>query len=128
MFKSVFISAELSTLSPAENAARTEHLYNALEGFTLSGMILERVQGMYKGTAETSFKLTGDIDPSIIRGMARRLGQESLLWVKEDGNAFLDYIQSGEKVHTGVMELAESTEGLEAYSIIDGRVWTVKSL
>ena len=129
MFQSVFISAELSTLSIEQNKRRTESLNRVMQGLKLAGLTVDEVQGVYKGTSEKSFRVTTSNDElfnvSFIRGLARRLEQESILWVKDDGKSFLDFIQSGDMVHIGTMREVESVQGLEAYSVIGTKCYAV---
>ena len=126
--KHLFISAELSTLSKAENKSRTKFLSEVLEGLTLSGFTVDRVQGMYKGVSESSFRVTaphGELfNLAMIRGLAARLNQESILWGNDKGASFLDYLD-GSMQHIGTMKRAASTKNLDAYSVINGQVFTV---
>jgi hypothetical protein len=127
--KYLFISAELSNLSMKENKQRTESLRRTLNGLKLLGFVVTPVVGVYKGVNEASFRVTApdydNFNIGMIRTVARNLGQESLLWVRDDGNSFLDFIQSGDMLHLGKMKRVESTEGLEAYSIIRGKPYAV---
>lgn len=127
--KHVFISAELSTLSRETNQIRTDSLSNILDGMTLAGFLVERVNGVYQGSSEVSFRVTCPeselFDVGFFRNLARNLGQESILWVKEDGNSFLDFIQSGDMLHLGKMKRIKSARGLMNYSVINGQVYSV---
>lgn len=127
--KHLFISAERSNLLDSKNIQRTESLSNILEGLTLAGFTVTPVRGMYKGAQERSFRVTapdGELfNLSMIRGLAQRLDQESILWVDVNGASFLDYFD-GTMQHLGTMGTVGSTIGLDAYSIINGEIFTVK--
>lgn len=127
--KHLFISAERSNLTAAENKIRTNSLSDILEGLALSGFTVEMVRGMYKGASEVSFRITapeGEVfNLSMMRGLAQRLDQESILWVDKKGASFLDFYD-GYMTHIGAMVEVESTMGLDAYSIVNDRIYTVK--
>lgn len=128
--KHLFVSAELSTLSQSENKARTKSLGNILGGLSQSGFKVTPVQGCYMGVMESSFRVTcpdGDLfNLNMLRGLARNLNQHSILWVRDDGASFLDYMECGTMHHLGTIGKVESSEGLDAYSVIEGKIYSIK--
>jgi hypothetical protein len=130
--KHLFISAELSTLSDAQNKARTRSLSDILAGLSESGFQVSEVQGCYMGSLETSYRVTcpdNDLfNLSMIRTIARQFGQHSILWVNADGQSFLDYLD-GNMEHLGTMKKLEKQCGQgivpSSYSKIGDDLYTV---
>lgn len=122
--KHLFISAELSTLSQSENKARTRSLGDILTGLEVSGFRVVPVNGCYMGATESSYRVTrpeGELfNIAFLRGLARNLGQHSVLWVKSDGTSFLDYMECGTFQHLGQMVKVTETDGLAAWSEVQG--------
>ena len=124
--KSVFISAELSTLSDSKNEARTKILRNLLEEFSFQ---FKEVDGCYKEVEEKSFCVHSDFrqsDARLLKKLARVFDQESILIVN-NGDASLYYLQSQKTEEIGFLTNVnpKRIEELEAYSIIDNKLYTI---
>lgn len=126
-FDLVFISAELSTLNPIENASRTERLSDMLGQ---RGLISRKVDGAYKGTRETSFlvKIYDLSQLDIIDELSAMFNQESVLYVNRNTQAF---IMAGAKegirnvAHIGTFMPTVGHNGLTDYTKIDDTYYTV---
>lgn len=120
----IFISACRGT---DQDQVRTDKLRKYINSFKMS---FEEVEGCYKGQTEKSFKVKLDpsntdrlIDLMII---AEYFKQESIMRVQDSGDAELIYIDSKQVEYIGKFQEVESIEGLDAYSVIDGKFYSVK--
>lgn len=86
----VFISAELSRLTPEINKRRTEALLNMLNDL---GANFELVGGIYKGQRENSFMvfLDHNVNLEIIEGFARNFDQECIFYRDKYNKNYLVY-------------------------------------
>lgn len=119
------ISAELSSLSNAENARRTEWLRQKLRTYEPV-----ECEGSYQGSKEQSFIVilpSGDSGGELyglVRSLARALNQESILYVDASGAAWLDYVQGAQETESiGHFKEVEKAVALEAsaYTKVVGR-------
>lgn len=119
------MSAELWNLPPEENAARMNEMERRL---TEAGVPYKRIKGAYKGTPEQSFVV--DARSPQVRAVAEQIafqgfGQESVLDVSPTGAAALKYGTGEIEPLPGLYSQVDSIEGLDAYSIIDGKIYSV---
>jgi len=114
--KTIFLSAELSTLDSAENARRSAILSGHL---AMKGYNFRQLLGVYKGTKERSFAV--EVTPKEVNDLltvAKSFTQESVLIVDEKNYASLLYIATKAKQKVGKFKIAskEVAEKLENYS------------
>lgn len=119
----LFISAELSSESISYNVKATRLLGKLLD---LKGIDYSPVQGSYKGATESSYMIEGDYKTlDLVRDMARLFNQDSILIVTNDNRAMLNYMHGANKsLYIGTWTEVNSVDGLDAYSIIDGKYYT----
>lgn len=130
----VLLSAERPNWSDEVNKGRTEFLRHQLIARKAEFL---RVDGNYKGRAEASFLVltpngTDDAQFTNAVQLARRYGQESILYVASDRSAYLieiagpEFPQGREVTYVGNWsEIADGAkEQLDAYTESpDGRIW-----
>jgi len=119
------ISAELSTLSKAENKDRTASLIKLLHSLRLPFKIAD---GMYEGVAEQSLYIVAENTyNSVIKNIANEYEQHSYMRIYSDGHAELVYVNAankGEVQSIGVFTKVFSKDNLKAYTIIAGVIYT----
>lgn len=114
--KTIFLSAELSTLDSAENVRRTAILAGHL---AVKGYAFRQLQGVYKGSKERSFAV--EVSPKEVQSildLAKSFTQESVLIVDEKNAASLLFIETKVKSKLGKFKIAskEVAEKMENYS------------
>src|SRR5258707_14434318 len=90
----VILSAEKSDLTPEANLARTTALYRQLEARDLA---FKPVKGMYKGQRENPFvvlAIDGTNEFDQVLSLAKRYGQESILYSDADRFTTLHFLSS----------------------------------
>lgn len=96
------------------------------------GVDYTEVSGMYKGVTESSIMLESSDHSkylefeSLALAIARDFNQESILKVSNDDQAELHYLADNRNESIGVLTEVDTLEGLEGYSIINNRIFTVK--
>lgn len=106
----VIFSAERSNLTATANRDRTALLAGAL---THSGIDWQRVEGSYNGTQETAFLVftyEGTETADRIEELARRYGQESILYVDAQRYAYLFMLKEQRTVEVGKWQEIPATE------------------
>lgn len=103
---------------------------NALKATLIDlGATFEEVEGCYKGVTEKSFKVKFEAEKGIslmkVSELAKFYNQESILVQWSNNSCTLIYM-NGNIEGIGIMEEVDSTEGLDAYSIINGKIFTIK--
>lgn len=114
--KTLFLSAELSTLDSAENNRRSNILLGHLQQ---KGYNFKPLVGVYKGTKEKSFAVEVDTRQLVdLLMVAKGFTQESVLIVDEKNKATLNFIGDKKKVKLGTFKIAtkEVAEKHENYS------------
>lgn len=126
--KTVFLSAFNSGLDFQQNLTAHRQLREVLyDRMLLLGQV-SNVFGRYNGTDELSFRVSNldDDAANILAEVAfKEFYQESILVVESDGSAYLRY-QNGYIKPLGIMTQVDSVEGLDAYSEVDDKFYTVK--
>lgn len=126
--RAVFISAERSNMTPAENTLRTYLLEELLFAFNLNYKLVE---GSYKGVEETSFmvELNKDNNKGLgtIKALAKGFGQESIMIKNEAERCELHYMTDGRIEEIGLLSKRnpKELEQLDSYSIIDNALYAV---
>lgn len=119
----VFISACKGNSNDKKN---TDMLFKTLR--MLEFKDITYVEGCYKGQVEDSFmvKLDGSVDNGFIKlvELGEQFDQESIMLVCKDNNAHIVYM-SGSVESIGKLKEVDSIEGLDAYSRIDGKYFSV---
>lgn len=101
--------------------------YSLLGYLDMKSIPYTKVMGSYKGVTEDSVMLQGDYKTlQIARDLARIYGQHSILVIQDDGSAALHYLKTGKVESIGTWQQVDSNKGLDAYSIIDSKIYTVK--
>jgi hypothetical protein len=118
------LSAELS--GRADNAARTADLRHWLQDKELQFVSAE---GSYKGVKENSFVVLTPsvIDRLLVGALAEHYGQESILHVEANRRATLHYFGVCQDVHIGMWQPVASVAGLDAWTLVAGQHYAVKS-
>jgi hypothetical protein len=114
--KTLFLSAELSTLDSAENARRSTILLGILH---VKGYNFKPLVGVYKGSREKSFAVeVGVKEMKELIAIAKNLNQESVLIVDEKNKAVLNFLSDNSKQTIGKLKIAtkEVAEKMENYS------------
>jgi hypothetical protein len=114
--KTIFLSAELSTLDSAENARRSAILsgHLAMKGYNFRPLL-----GVYKGYKERSFAVEVNTKELVdLLAVAKSFTQESILLVDEKNVANLVFIATKKKMKLGKFKIAskEFAEKQENYS------------
>ena len=125
--KFTILSAELSTLSGAENRFRTDELRKLLIRNELD---FKRAEGCYKGTTEVSFVVdtpSVEVFNKLYNAAKNLFDQESVLYVDEDSQAHLMYSKGYEQEHLGTFTQVnpKRLEELEAYTVVDNTLYAV---
>lgn len=119
----VFISACKGNSNDKKN---TDMLFKTLKMLGFNDVTY--VEGCYKGQVEDSFmvKLDGSINNGFIKlvELGEQFDQESIMLVYNDNNAQIVYM-SGSIESIGKLQEVDSIEGLNAYSRIDGKFYSV---
>jgi hypothetical protein len=126
--KTIFLSAELSTLDSAENVRRSTILSGHL---AMKGYNFKPLTGVYKGTKERSFAVEVNSKELIdLLAVAKSFNQESILIVDEKNVANLVFIETKKKMKIGKFKLTsrELAEKQENYSFdpSTGRYYVVQ--
>jgi hypothetical protein len=114
--KTIFLSAELSTLDSAENVRRSTILAGHL---AMKGYNFRPLTGVYKGTKERSFAVEVNGKELIdLLAVAKSFTQESVLIVDEKNVASLLFIETKVKSKIGKFKIAskEIAEKNDNYS------------
>jgi hypothetical protein len=90
------------------------------------------VLGCYKGNIENSF-MVGLDKLSLVKELAKTFNQESILVVSDTGhytsNSRLVFLDTDQVLHLdGIFQEVQSIFGLENYSYINGKIYTVKAV
>lgn len=121
----MILSAELANNSFEKNRQLTENLTSDLLTLQVS---FNHALGCYKGQREVSFvilpKNTDEID-AIMHLAFKLYRQESVLMQDNEGISSL-YYANGQTEKLGRLVPKMSVEGLEAYTILNGQVWTIE--
>lgn len=126
--KTIFLSAELSTLDRAENVRRTAILSGHL---IMKGYNFRPLTGYYKGQKEQSFavEVNGKELVELIN-LAKNFTQESVLIVDEKNGASLAFLSTNKKMKIGKFKIAsrEVAEKQDNYSFdpSTGRYYVVQ--
>lgn len=127
------ISAENPTWLPDVNAWRTESLRKQLRD---DEMVFVPLEGHYNATNEASFLVylyRGDAGPAftLLRKLAARWGQESILYVDANRGASLIYLDGSPSLDVGLWQdtNAETARANAAYSYdpTQGRYYITRS-
>ena len=117
----IIFSAELSELDQASNNRRTFLLHEIIDTITSK---YNTIEGVYKGTKEQSFIVTGNLKTiNLIKSIAfERFNQESVLLQDTNGRAYLEF-QDGSTQELGrLKEVSKKVaENSEAYTVIDNK-------
>lgn len=96
------------------------------------GVDYTEVSAMYKGITESSIMVESsdyakylELE-SLALAIARDFNQESILKVSNDDTVELHYLTDNRIESIGVLTEVDTLEGLEGYSIINNRMFTVK--
>jgi len=122
--KRVFISAEHTTKTVKENRDNTMKLKREL---TAIGVTFNYCDSMFEGVREKSFvvNLETPRDMSRLVSLAEKFGQDCILAETSRNDAVL-FWNNGNVEFIGKMVRVPSTMGLTAYSIVNGKIYTVK--
>ena len=74
------------------------------------------LQGSYKGQVETSYLVDADFQ-GIVWDLAREYNQESILYVDENRNAYLEYLADGRIEKLGKFQAITNVKNLDAYTV-----------
>ena len=123
--KVMIFSAELSTNSFEKDRQLPENLTSDLLTMQVS---FNHALGSYKGTKEVSFialpKNLDEVD-AIMHLVFKLYRQESILMQDNEGISSL-YYANGQTEKLGRLVPKMNVEGLDAYMILNGQVWTIE--
>lgn len=106
-----------------ENNAKAA--YSLIGYLNMVNMPYSEVMGSYKGTTENSVMLSGNHKTlQSARDLGRIYGQESILVIQDDDSAALHYLKTGKVEPIGTFQQVDTVDGLDAYSVIDGKFYT----
>jgi molybdopterin-guanine dinucleotide biosynthesis protein A len=115
-------SGEYYKNTDAENATATQIIS---QGLKAAGIPFKEAVGAYKGVKEFSFVVPARFESQVLE-IARAFNQESVLFIDSMSNASLQYLDGDKIERIGRFTQVNSPQGLEAWSMIDGRFYTCK--